>query len=38
MSLRIALFGQAAFGRDVLLRIQEKGHEIAAVYAPPDAG
>jgi len=38
MSLRIAFFGQAAFGRDVLLRLQEKGHEIAAVYAPPDAG
>jgi methionyl-tRNA formyltransferase len=36
--LRIALFGQAAFGRDVLLRLVEKGHEIAAVYAPPDAG
>jgi len=38
MSLRIALFGQAAFGRDVLLRLQEKGREIVAVYAPPDAG
>ena len=38
MSLRIALFGQAGFGRDVLLRLQEKGHEIVAVYAPPDAG
>jgi methionyl-tRNA formyltransferase len=38
MGLRIALFGQAAFGRDVLLRLREQGHEIAAVYAPPDAG
>ncbi len=38
MLLRIALFGQAAFGRDVLLRLLEGGHEIAAVYAPPDAG
>src|SRR5262245_1669303 len=38
MRLRIALFGQAAFGRDVLLRLLEAGHEIAAVYAPPDAG
>ena len=38
MSLRIALFGQAAFGRDVLLRLRERGHEIVAVYAPPDAG
>jgi methionyl-tRNA formyltransferase len=36
--LRIALFGQAAFGRDVLLRLLANGHEIAAVYAPPDAG
>ena len=38
MALRIALFGQAAFGRDVLARLQERGHEIVAVYAPPDAG
>jgi len=38
MALRIALFGQAAFGRDVLLRLVERGHEIAAVYAPPDPG
>jgi methionyl-tRNA formyltransferase len=38
MSLRIALFGQAAFGRDVLLRLQQQGHEIVAVYAPPDLG
>jgi methionyl-tRNA formyltransferase len=38
MALRIALFGQAAFGRDVLLRLEQAGHEIAAVYAPPDAG
>jgi len=37
MPLRIALFGQAAFGRDVLLRLLDNGHEIAAVYAPPDA-
>jgi methionyl-tRNA formyltransferase len=36
--LRIALFGQAAFGRDVLVRLLEQGYEIAAVYAPPDAG
>jgi methionyl-tRNA formyltransferase len=38
MGLRIALFGQAAFGRDVLRRLREQGHEIVAVYAPPDAG
>ena len=38
MALRIAFFGQAAFGRDVLVRLLEAGHEVAAVYAPPDAG
>lgn len=35
MALRIALFGQAAFGRDVLQRLTAAGHEIVAVYAPP---
>lgn len=35
MSLRIAFFGQAPFGRDVLVRLLEAGHEVAAVYAPP---
>jgi methionyl-tRNA formyltransferase len=35
MPRRIALFGQAAFARDVLVRLLEAGHEIAAVYAPP---
>ena len=35
MALRIAYFGQAPFGRDVLLRLLEAGHEIAGVYAPP---
>jgi len=38
MSLRIALFGQAAFGRDTLERLRANGHEIAGVFAPPDAG
>jgi methionyl-tRNA formyltransferase len=38
MALRIALFGQAAFGRDVLVRLLERGHAIVGVYAPPDAG
>jgi methionyl-tRNA formyltransferase len=38
MALRIALFGQAAFGRDVLVRLAADGHAIAAVYTPPDAG
>ena len=35
MPLRIALFGQAAFGRDVFQRLGAAGHEVAAVYAPP---
>ncbi len=38
MALRIALFGQAAFGRDVLVRLIEAGHEIVGVYAPPAGG
>lgn len=38
MPLRIALFGQAAFARDVLLGLLEAGHELVAVYAPPDRG
>lgn len=33
---RIAIFGQAAFGRDVLLRTLGAGHEVVAVYVPPD--
>lgn len=37
MGLRIALFGQAAFAKDVLERLLAAGHEIAAVYAPPPA-
>ncbi len=36
MTLRIAVFGQAAFGRDVLEGLLEAGHEIAGVYAPPE--
>jgi methionyl-tRNA formyltransferase len=38
MSLRIALFGQAPLAVDVLDGLLEAGHEIAAVYAPPDTG
>ncbi|HXZ83923.1 MAG TPA: formyltransferase family protein, partial [Myxococcota bacterium] len=38
MSLRIALFGQAAFGREALERLRANGHEIAGVFAPPEAG
>ena len=36
MSLRIALFGQAPFGRDTLVRLLEAGHDVVAVYAPPE--
>jgi methionyl-tRNA formyltransferase len=35
MSLRIALFGQAPFGRDTLVRLLEAGHDVVGVYAPP---
>src|SRR5262245_4349072 len=38
MSLRIALFGQAAFGRETLDRLRANGHTIAGVFAPPDTG
>ncbi|HXX48347.1 MAG TPA: formyltransferase family protein [Myxococcota bacterium] len=38
MSLRIALFGQAAFGRETLERLRANGHAIAGVFAPPDGG
>jgi methionyl-tRNA formyltransferase len=37
MPRRIALFGQAAFARDVLVRLLDAGHELVAVYCPPDA-
>ncbi len=35
---RIAIFGQAAFGREVLLGLVEAGHEVVAVHVPPDRG
>ncbi len=38
MGRRIAVFGQAAFARDVLVRLLEVGHELVGVYAPPDSG
>jgi methionyl-tRNA formyltransferase len=38
MALRIALFGQAAFGRDVLVRLLADGHRMVGVYVPPDEG
>jgi methionyl-tRNA formyltransferase len=38
MSLRVALFGQAAFGRETLERVRANGHDVVGVFAPPDAG
>jgi methionyl-tRNA formyltransferase len=38
MALRIALFGQAAFGKDVLVRLLGAGHPLVGVYVPPDEG
>jgi methionyl-tRNA formyltransferase len=35
MPRRIAVFGQAAFAKDVLVRLVDAGHEIVGVYAPP---
>jgi methionyl-tRNA formyltransferase len=36
VGLRIALFGQAAFGGDCLDRLRGQGHEIVGVFVPPD--
>ena len=38
MALRLAIFGQAPFGREVTEKLVQAGHSIAAVYAPPDTG
>jgi methionyl-tRNA formyltransferase len=38
MGLRIAIFGQAPFGREVTERLVRAGHVIVGVYAPPDKG
>ncbi len=38
MPLKIAIFGQAPFGRDVTLRLAEAGHDIVGVHVPPDGG
>lgn len=34
--MKIAVFGQAAFGKDVTVSVAAAGHEIVAVYAPPE--
>ena len=34
-TLRIAIFGQAPFGRDVMTRLIEDGHTIVGVFVPP---
>jgi methionyl-tRNA formyltransferase len=36
--MKLALFGQAAFGRDCLERLRADGHEVVGVFTPPDAG
>ena len=36
MGLRIAFFGQAPFGKDVLVELADAGHTLAGVYVPPD--
>ena len=36
MPLRVAIFGQAAFGRDVAARVAASGFEVVGVYAPPE--
>ncbi|MCL4684632.1 methionyl-tRNA formyltransferase [Myxococcota bacterium] len=38
MGRRIVVFGQAAFARDVLVRLLDAGHTIVGVYAPPEGG
>jgi len=38
MALKLAVFGQAAFGKDCLDRLHAAGYEIAGAIAPPDAG
>jgi methionyl-tRNA formyltransferase len=38
VALRIAIFGQAAFGKDVALGLADAGHQIVGVYAPLETG
>ncbi len=35
--MRIVLIGQAAFAQQVLDGLRERGHQVVAVYCPPDA-
>jgi len=36
MALRIAIFGQAPFGRDVAARLADAGHAVVYTHVPPD--
>lgn len=36
--MRLVMFGQAMFGRDVMVRLIDSGHDVRAVYAPPETG
>jgi len=38
MALRIAIFGQAPFGKDVAVALADAGHHLVAVHVPPDKG
>jgi len=38
MPLRIAIFGQAPFGKDVMTRLRDDGHEVVGVHVPPERG
>lgn len=38
MALRIALFGQAEFGKRTLDLLRERGHRVVGVFAPPEGG
>ena len=36
--MRVILIGQAAFAEQVLEGLRSNGHDVCAVYCPPDAG